>query len=127
MTGNNSELQTENIDNSLAGQFMQPSFIHLRVRTEFSLVDSIVRIKPLAQRLLELDMPACAVTDLNNFFGLIKFYRTLQGNGLKVIAGCDLIIRDPEEDAHFLVTLLAQNEAGCKNIIQRISKAWQSG
>ncbi len=106
---------------------MQPSFIHLRVRTEFSLVDSIVRIKPLAKRLLELDMPACGMTDLNNFFGLIKFYRTLQGSGLKVIAGCDLIIRDAEEDAQFLITLLAQDEAGYKNIIQLISKAWQSG
>ncbi len=106
---------------------MQKAFVHLRVRTEFSLVDSIVRIKPLVKRLAELQMPACAMTDLSNFFGLIKYYRAMQGAGLKPIAGCDLHIRDEEEDACYLITLLAQNDRGYKNIIELISRAFRQG
>jgi DNA polymerase-3 subunit alpha len=48
-------------------------FVHLRLHTEFSLVDGLVRIKPLVARVAELGMPAVAVTDLCNFYGLIKF------------------------------------------------------
>ena len=60
---------------------MNPSFVHLRIRTEFSLVDSIVRIKPLVNTVAKMGMPACATTDLTNFFGLVKFYRAAQGAG----------------------------------------------
>lgn len=106
---------------------MASQFIHLRVRTEFSLVDSIVRIKSLTKSLRDMEMPACAVTDLNNFFGLIKFYKAMQGAGLKPIVGCDLLIREDEETAPSLVTLLAQNHAGYHNIIALISRAYQHG
>lgn len=103
-------------------------FIHLRVRTEFSLVDSIVRIKGLTKRLQELRMPACGMTDLSNLFGLIKFYKATQGAGIKPIGGCDFHLRGEEEDAPvYLVTLLAQNNQGYKNIIELISRAYQKG
>ncbi len=112
----------------MAFQFMNPQFIHLRVRSEFSLVDSVVRLKSLAKRLQEFNSPACGISDLSNFFGLIKFYKTMQGAGIKPIAGCDLYVRDAEEDspAH-LISLFAQNNAGYKNIIKLISKAFQEG
>ncbi len=104
-----------------------PPFIHLRVRTEYSLVDSIVRIKPLVNRVAELGMPACAVTDLN-FFGLIKFYKAAQGAGVKAICGSDFrMISDFDEEQTVLVTLLAMNNQGYKNIIELISRGYQHG
>lgn len=107
---------------------MTTKFVHLRVRTEYSLVDSIVRIKPLVKRLDELNMPACGVSDLSNFFGLIKFYKAAQGAGIKPLSGCDLLIREDEEEAQtYLITLIAMNSQGYKNIIELISRAFQKG
>ena len=107
---------------------MTQQFIHLHVRTEYSLVDSIVRIKPLVKRVAELGMPACAVTDLNNFFGLIKFYKAAQGAGVKPICGSDFQMNSAvEEDQSVVVTLLAMNEDGYKNIIELISRGYQLG
>src|SRR5687768_15922117 len=105
---------------------MSPNFVHLRVRTEFSLVDSIIRIKGLVKRLQQMQMPACGVTDLTNYFGLIKFYKTAIGAGIKPISGCDFYLRSVEEDsATHLITLFAQNNTGYKNIVQLISRAYQ--
>ena len=107
---------------------MSPNFVHLRVRTEFSLVDSIVRIKSLVKRLQQLQMPACGVTDLTNYFGLIKFYKAALGAGIKPVSGCDFYLRGAEEDsATHLITLFAQNNIGYKNIVQLISQAYQEG
>lgn len=107
---------------------MTASFIHLRLHTEFSLVDSVVRIKPLVQKLVDMGMPACAVTDQCNFFGLIKFYNAAQGAGVKPIAGCDFWVNAPDaEDSPTLLTLLAMNEAGYKSITDLISRAYQHG
>ncbi len=107
---------------------MSSKFVHLRVRTEFSLVDSIIRIKGLVKRLQKLDMPACGITDLTNYFGLIKFYKAAQSAGIKPISGCDFLVRGEEEDAPtHLITLFAQNATGYKNIIQLISLAYQKG
>lgn len=107
---------------------MNPQFIHLRVRTEFSLVDSVVRIKPLVKRLSEINIPACGISDASNFFGLVKFYKTMQGAGIKPIAGCDLFVREGGEDATpHLITLFAQNNNGYKNIIKLISMGFQHG
>mgnify|MGYP001255373907 CR=1 FL=1 len=107
---------------------MSSNFVHLRVRTEFSLVDSIIRIKGLVKRLQKLEMPACGVTDLTNYFGLIKFYKATQGAGIKPVCGCDFLVRGEEEDAQaHLITLFAQNNAGYKNIVELISLAYQKG
>src|SRR5690625_5363748 len=77
---------------------MTVDFVHLRVHTEFSLVDSLVRIKPLVKQVADLGMPACALTDHSNFYGLIKFYKAAQKAGVKPIAGSDfwLLNDDPE-------------------------------
>ena len=53
----------------------QPVFVHLRLHTEFSLQDSVVRIPELVERAAKLGMPAVAVTDQNNLFAMVKFYR----------------------------------------------------
>ena len=107
---------------------MTTNFVHLRLHTEFSLVDSLVRIKPLVKRVAELKMPACAVTDQTNFYGLIKFYKAAQGAGIKPIVGSDFLMSSNDtEGKPTLLTLLAVDNTGYKNIIALISRAWQHG
>lgn len=100
-------------------------FVHLRVRTEFSLVDSIVKVKPLVAKTVSDGRPALAITDLNNLFGQIKFYKACEGSGIKPIVACDLLVRDDEES--FIVCCLAQNLQGYKNITELISRSWTKG
>lgn len=107
---------------------MVANFVHLRLHTEFSLADSLVRIKPLVKRVAELNMPACAITDQTNFYGLIKFYKAAQGAGVKPIVGSDFWVANSDSEGKpTLLTLLAMNSAGYKNIIELISRAWQHG
>ncbi len=106
---------------------MTSPFVHLRIRTEFSLVDSIVRIKPMVATVAKMGMPACATTDLTNFFGLVKFYRAAQGAGIKPIGGCDFLLRGDEDAQPTLFTLYAMNNEGYKNILKLISRAYQKG
>ncbi len=104
------------------------NFVHLRLHTEFSLSDSLVRIKSLIKRVAELNMPACAITDQTNFYGLIKFYKAAQGSGVKPIAGSDFWVASSDaEGKPTLLTLLAMNDKGYKNIIELISRAWRQG
>jgi len=104
-----------------------PSFIHLRIRTEFSLVDSIIRLKSLVTALGEHAQPACAVSDLHNLYGLIKFYKTAQKSGIKPICACDLMIAGNDKDRASLISLYAQNEQGYRNIIELISRSYTQG
>src|SRR5690606_32552146 len=107
---------------------MAATFVHLRLHTEFSLVDSLVRIKPLVKRVAELKMPACAITDQTNFHGLIKFYKAAQSAGIKPIVGCDFWVASSDSEGKpTLLTLLAMDNTGYKNIIELISRAWQHG
>jgi DNA polymerase III, alpha subunit (EC 2.7.7.7) len=107
---------------------MSADFVHLRVRTEFSLVDSIVRVKPLLKRVVDEGMPACGISDLHNFFGLLKFYRAAQGLGVKPVCGCDLLVQsDDEELRPPLITLFARTLEGYKNITALISRSFQEG
>jgi len=80
------------------------------------------------KRVAEYRMPACAVNDLTNFYGLIKFYKAAQSAGIKPIAGSDfLLLSQDSETAPTLITLLAMNDRGYKNIIELISRAWRQG
>ena len=107
---------------------MSPEFVHLRLHTEFSLVDGIVKIKPLVKRLAELNMPAIAVTDHANLFALVKFYKATTGQGIKPIAGADVLILNPEELASpHRLTLLVKNRTGYITLMELLSKAYQEG
>lgn len=82
----------------------------------------------LAARLSQLGMPAVAVTDLCNFYGLIKFYKKIQAKGIKPIIGSDLWLSDGEDVSQpVLVTVLAQNDKGYRHLTQLISRAYQLG
>ena len=103
-------------------------FVHLRLHSEYSLVDGLVRVKPLAQKTADFGMPAVALTDFNNLFGLVKFYKATQAAGVKPIVGADVLVAqdDPESTPTQLV-LLAIDQVGYQNLIKLISKAYLEG
>ena len=97
-------------------------FVHLRVHSEYSIVDGLVRVKALVRRVADLNMPAVALTDLNNFYALIKFQKAATGAGIKPIFGSDLLVRDDDDpDQISIICLLAQNQTGYRNLTELIS------
>jgi DNA polymerase-3 subunit alpha len=107
---------------------MNPSFVHLRIHSEFSLVDGIVKIKPLVKKLVDYQMPAAAITEQSNLFSLVKFYKAAQGAGIKPLIGADVWIYNPEEPASpFRMTLLARNKSGYVTLTELISQGYQLG
>ena len=107
---------------------MSGSFVHLRLHSEYSLVDGLVKVKPLAKKMAEMTMPAVALTDFNNFFGLVKFYKAMQSVGVKPIAGADVLIADSEsESTPTQLVLLVVDQVGYQNLTKLISKAYSEG
>ena len=103
-------------------------FIHLKVHSEFSLVDGLVRIPKLMSKVADMGMPAVALTDVTNFYGLIKAYKASQAAGVKLIIGADFWLDDPhDKERPWPLTLLALDETGYKNLTLLISRAWQEG
>jgi len=100
-------------------------FVHLRVHSEFSVVDGIVRIPDLIKRVAKLGQPAVALTDLSNLFGLIKFYKGARGAGVKPIAGADVWLTNDEDPAKpFRVLLLVRNHQGYLNLCELLSRSF---
>ena len=107
---------------------MQPEFVHLRLHSEYSLVDGVVKIKPLINEIAELGMPAVAITDQSNLFSLVKFYRAALSKGIKPIVGADVFIYNPDDSGQpFCLTLLVKNNTGYVTLTELISKAYQEG
>ncbi|HET6586225.1 MAG TPA: DNA polymerase III subunit alpha, partial [Oleiagrimonas sp.] len=106
---------------------MPARFVHLHVHSEFSLVDSTMRIKPLVGGCVQNDMPAVALTDENNLFALVKFYQAASAAGVKPIAGCDLWVVSPDDPRPWRLTLLCQNRDGYLNLSRLVSRAWREG
>ena len=104
------------------------SFVHLRLHCESSLIDGLLRIRPALYRVAELGMPAVAITDHHNFFGLVKAYKAAAELGIKLIVGADLHVLDPhDEERHHELCLLAQNETGYRNLMLLLSRSYQQG
>jgi DNA polymerase-3 subunit alpha len=104
------------------------SFVHLRLHTEFSLIDGLLRVRPALERVAELGMPAVAITDHHNFFGLVKAYKAAADLGVKLIAGADVHLVDPlDQGRHHELCLLAQNETGYRNLMLLLSRSYQQG
>ncbi|MBS3670523.1 MULTISPECIES: DNA polymerase III subunit alpha [Halomonadaceae] len=107
---------------------MTVPFVHLRLHSEYSLVDGLVKLKSLVSTTAERAMPALALTDETNLFGLVKFYKAAQGAGLKPIIGSDLWLQNPHDESHpYRLTLLAMNDVGYRNLTELISKGWTHG
>lgn len=107
---------------------MNPSFVHLRVHSEYSLSDGIVRINPLVEASAENAMPAVAITDSNNLFALVKFYNAAQRTGVKPIIAADVLVAPRKEnDDPTTIVLIAKNEKGYRNLSELISKSYTDG
>ncbi len=108
----------------------QTPFIHLRVRSPYSLLEGAIRIKETAGLCKTLGMPAAALTDTNNLFGALEFSEVLSGEGVQPIIGCTLSVLTeaprPGERAQPTGTLvvLAQSEAGYANLMKLSSSAY---
>ncbi len=102
-----------------------PQFIHLRCHTEYSIQDGLLRIKPWLEQAVKLNMPAIAMTDRNNLFGLVKFYRAALQNGIKPVIGADFTLALDQE--YFNFTLLCLNQTGYQNLLELISKTYLEG
>ena len=99
-------------------------FVHLRVHSEFSVVDGIVRIPDLIKRVAKLGQPAVALTDLSNLFGLISSTRRARRR-IKPIAGCDVwITNDDDRDKPFRLLLLVRNHQGYLNLCELLTQSF---
>ena len=123
------------------------SFIHLRVHTEYSLTDGIIRLerpeakledskkrhleerfKTLTEQAAELKFPAVAVTDLGNLYALVKFYKAAESAGLKPLIGADVRLEERAAgEGSDLITLLVQNETGYRNLVKLVSRSYTEG
>ncbi|MAT82713.1 MAG: DNA polymerase III subunit alpha [Gammaproteobacteria bacterium] len=100
-----------------------PRFVHLRVHSEYSLADSIVKVKPLVARARALDMPALALTDRANLFALVKYYRACLDAGIKPLVGVDLpVLTDSGERCRLGV--MAMDDTGYRNLLTLVSGAY---
>src|SRR4051794_30240193 len=102
-----------------------PQFIHLRLHSEYSIVDGLVRIDDVVKVAAKDSQPALAITDLANLFGMVKFYKAARGKGVKPIAGCDVwITNDDDRDKPSRLLLLVKNRTGYLQLCELLSKAW---
>ncbi|HSC79106.1 MAG TPA: DNA polymerase III subunit alpha, partial [Chitinolyticbacter sp.] len=102
-----------------------PAFIHLRLHSEFSVVDGIVRIDDAVKRALELGQPALGVSDLMNLFGMVKQYKACRSAGIKPIIGIDARIENEEDrDKPYRVLLIARNRAGYGRLCELLTDAY---
>src|SRR5215469_3963472 len=107
---------------------MSPGFVHLRLHTEYSLSDSVVRVPELIAAVAAAGMPAVAVTDQNNLFAMVKFYREALKAGVKPLVGIDLLVREEgERTAPTRLTLLCQSQGGYRNLARLVTRAYLEG
>ena len=101
-------------------------FVHLRLHTEFSVVDSTNRIDEVVKCAAKDGQPALAITDLNNLFGAIKFYKEARGKGVKPLLGAEIVLEGLGSDATAVtrIILLVQNKQGYLNISEIIARAF---
>ena len=103
-------------------------FVHLRLHTEYSLVDGIVRVPELMAAVAAAGMPAVALTDQSNLFAMVKFYKEALAAGVKPLIGVDAWIRDAgERAAPSRIVFLCQNLAGYRNLTQLVTRSFLEG
>jgi len=112
-------------------------FAHLHLHTDYSLLDGAIQIKPLAERVRELGMRACAMTDHGNMYGAVSFYKEMKAHDVKPLIGCEIYMAPgsrfdkPEtkrgEKPYNHMILLASNLEGYHNLVRLTSKAFKEG
>ena len=104
-------------------------FVHLRLHTEFSVVDGTTRVDDVVAAAARDRQPALAITDFGNLFGAIKFYKAARGAGVKPLIGAEVLLegREAEQDAPSRVLLLVVNHQGYLNLSELLARAWTQG
>jgi len=105
---------------------MTAPFVHLRLHTEYSLVDGLIRIKSLVKQVAAAGMPAVAVTDMSNLFALIKFYKAALNAGVKPLVGVETWVQRSDGESSRLV-LLCQNLDGYRHLTRLVSRGYLEG
>ncbi|MEW6706735.1 MAG: DNA polymerase III subunit alpha [Pseudomonadota bacterium] len=100
-------------------------FVHLRLHTEYSVVDGTLRVDDAAAAARDDTQVALAITDLNNLFGAVKFYNACRKKGVKPILGADVWM-EPEagEKQPSRLLLLVQDSAGYHNLCEILARGW---
>jgi DNA polymerase III subunit alpha len=115
---------------------MADSFVHLHCHTEYSTLDGACRVGAAVKKAAKLKMPALAITDHGSMYGAIEFYQECNKAGIKPIIGCEMYVApdsylkksaSTKQEGNFHFTLLAQNEAGYKNLMKLVSIAHLDG
>ena len=107
---------------------MNPGFVHLRVHSEYSIADSVIRIASLVKSVADMGMPSVAVTDKGNLFALVKFYKAALATGLKPLVGADVQVEAPlTRDGFAPLVLLARNAEGYLNLKRLITDSYVEG
>lgn len=102
-----------------------PAFVHLRLHSEYSIVDGLVRIDDVVDAAAKDQQAALAITDLSNLFGMVKFYKAARAKGIKPVVGVDVwISNDDNRDKPSRLLLLAKNRIGYLQLCELLSKAW---
>jgi DNA polymerase-3 subunit alpha len=106
---------------------MQPSFVHLRLHSEYSIADGIVRIDEAVAVAAADGTPALALTDLANVFGMVKFYKEARAKGIKPIIGCDIwVANEADRDKPSRLLLLCQSSAGYLSLCELLTRAYRT-
>ncbi len=105
---------------------MSNPFVHLHLRTEYSIVDSVVRVKPLMAAVAGSGSPAVAMTDQCNLFAMIKFYRAALAQGLKPIIGAEICLQHLPDRDPAMLTILCKNLAGYRSLSRLLTRAYQN-
>ena len=118
--------------------FKSRDFVHLHLHTDYSLLQSTIQLKPLAKRLGELEMQACAITDYGNMYGAVSFYNSMRSAGIRPIIGYEAFVAGASrfdrtsavqagEKPYYNLVLLAKDLAGYYNLVYLSSKAFTEG
>jgi DNA polymerase-3 subunit alpha len=102
-------------------------FVHLRVHSEYSLADGLLRLDGLVNACHDKGMPAVALTDLANLFGMVKFYNKAVAAGIKPILGADIFVRGDDPQRPYRAALLCQNLDGYRNLSRLLTRAYSEG
>ncbi len=106
----------------------EPRFIHLNIHSDYSMIDGLAKTGPLVKKVASMNMPAMAITDFTNLCGLVKFYCSAHGAGVKPIVGADFLMESELlGDELASLTILARNNTGYQNLTLLISEAYQKG
>ena len=111
------------------------AFAHLHLHTEYSLLDGANRIGPLLDRVKELGMDACAITDHGVMYGVIDFYNEAKKRGIHPVIGCEVYVCDNMDERNAAMgmrgtshlILLCETQEGYRNLMHMVSEAWTRG